>query len=253
MLDPTQRFSSRVENYIKYRPDYPKPILALLRRDCGLTPASVIADIGSGTGISSRLFLANGNRVYGVEPNPEMRQGAEQALTKYQRFVSLPATAEATTLPDAGVDFVVAGQAFHWFDVAKARVEFARILKPDGWVVLMWNERHVSDTLFLRNYERILKTYCPEYAEVDHRRVDARTLHKFFGRRGFRFAHFDNVQQFDFEGVLGRLLSSSYAPEPGQPNHEPMLAELRRVFDAYQSGGHVTFTYDTHVYYGHLS
>ena len=117
----------------------------------------------------------------------------------------------------------------------------------------MWNERHTSDTLFLRNYERILKTYCAEYPEVDHRRIDARVLHKFFGRLGFRFAHFDNAQQFDFEGVHGRLLSSSYAPEPGHPNHEPMLAELRRVFDAYQSGGHVAFTYDTNVYYGHLT
>ena len=253
MVDPIQRFSSRVENYVKYRPSYPKAILALLRRDCGLSPASVIADIGSGTGLSSRLFLANGNRVYGVEPNPGMREAGERLLGKYARFTSVAATAEATTLPDAGADFVIAGQAFHWFDIPTTRAEFTRILNPDGWIVLMWNERHVSDTLFLRNFERILKTYCPEYPEVDHRRVDARVLHKFFGRQGFRFAHFDNTQQFDFEGVRGRLLSSSYAPEPGHPNHEPMLAELRRVFDAYQSGGHVDFLYDTQVYYGHLT
>jgi SAM-dependent methyltransferase len=253
MLDSTERFSSRVENYVKYRPGYPKAILALLRRDCGLTPGSVIADIGSGTGLSAKLFLANGNRVYGVEPNPEMREAAEQLLAKYPRFTSVAATAEATTLPDASADFLVAGQAFHWFDRAQARTEFARVLKPEGWVTLMWNERHVADTLFLRNYERILKTYCPEYAEVDHRRIDAHVLHKFFGRLGFRFAHFDNAQQFDFDGVCGRLLSSSYAPEPGRPNYEPMLADLRRVFDAYESGGHVSVTYDTNVYYGHLT
>jgi SAM-dependent methyltransferase len=252
-VDPTQRFSSRVENYVKYRPGYPKAILALLRRDCGLSPASVIADIGSGTGLSARLFLANGNRVYGAEPNPEMRAAAERLLAKYSRFTSVAATAEATTLPDASTDFIVAGQAFHWFDIPSTRAEFTRILKPAGWVVLMWNERHVSDTLFLRNYERILKTYSTDYAEVDHRRVDARTLHKFFGRQGFQFAHFDNVQTFDFEGVCGRLLSSSYAPGPGHPNHAPMLAELRRAFDAYQSGGHVDFLYDTQVYYGHLT
>ena len=253
MLDPTERFSSRVENYVKYRPGYPKAILALLRRDCGLTPGSVVADIGSGTGLSSKLFLPNGNRVYGVEPNPEMRAAGERQLAKHTRFVSVAAAAEATTLPDAGADFVVAGQAFHWFDIPGTRAEFTRILKPDGWVVLMWNERHVSDTIFLRNFERILKTYCPEYAEVDHRRVDARTLHKFFGRQGFQFAHFDNAQQFDFEGLQGRLLSSSYAPEPGHPNHAPMLAELRRVFDAYQSRGQIAFLYDTKVYYGHLT
>ena len=241
MIDPTQRFSSRVENYVRFRPGYPKAILALLRRDCGLSPASVIADIGSGTGLSAKLFLPNGNRVYGVEPNPEMREAGERLLAKYARFTSVAATAEATTLPDASIDFVVAGQAFHWFDIPITRAEFNRILKPDGWIVLMWNERHVSDTIFLRNYERILKTYCPEYAIVDHRRVDARTLHKFFGRQGFKFAHFDNAQKFDFDGLRGRLLSSSYAPEPGHPNHAPMLAELRRVFDAYQSGGHVAF------------
>jgi SAM-dependent methyltransferase len=253
MVDSTKRFSSRVENYVKFRPGYPKAILALLRRDCGLSPSSVIADIGSGTGLSSKLFLTNGNRVYGVEPNPEMRVAGERLLAKHARFTSVAATAEATTLPDADVDFVVAGQAFHWFDIPATRAEFTRILKPNGWIVLMWNERHTSDTLFLRNYERILKTYCPEYPEVDHRRVDARVLHKFFGRQGFRFAHFDNTQQFDFEGVRGRLLSSSYAPDPGHPNHEPMLAELRRVFDAYQSSGHVAFLYDTQVYYGHLT
>ena len=253
MIDPTQRFSSRVENYVKYRPGYPKTILALLRRDCGMSPGSVIVDIGSGTGLSAKLFLPNGNRVYGVEPNPEMREAGERLLAQYARFISVAATAEATTLPDACADFVVAGQAFHWFDIPATRAEFTRILRPDGWIVLMWNERHVSDTIFLRNYERILKTYCPEYAIVDHRRVDARTLHKFFGRQGFKFAHFDNAQKFDFEGLRGRLLSSSYAPEPGHPNHAPMLTELRRVFDAYQSGGHVAFLYDTQVYYGHLT
>ena len=167
--------------------------------------------------------------------------------------MSVDATAEATTLPDAGADFVISGQAFHWFDREKARAEFVRILKPGGWVVLMWNERRVSDTLFLRNYERLLKTYCTDYAEVDHRRIDAAVLGAFFGQGGYRVARFDNKQHFDFEGVAGRLLSSSYAPEPGHPNHEPMMAELRRIFNAYQSHGTVTIAYDTNVYWGHLS
>ncbi len=253
MLDPTQRFSTRVENYVKYRPGYPKAILDLLRRECRLTPASVIADIGSGTGISARLFLDNGNRVYGIEPNREMREAGEQLLAQHPRFVSVDAAAEATTLPDALVEFVVAGQAFHWFDPEKARAEFARILKPGGWVVLMWNERRVRDTLFLRNYERLLKTYSTDYAQVDHRRIDAAALGAFFGRGGYRVARFDNQQRFDFEGVRGRLLSSSYAPEPGHPNYEPMLAELRRVFDAHQSHGTVTFVYDANVYWGRLT
>lgn len=252
-IDPTQRFTTRVENYVKYRPGYPKAILALLRRQCGLTPASVVADIGSGTGLSARLFLANGNRVYGVEPNREMREAGEKYLAAYPRFVSVAAPAEATTLEDASMEFVVAGQAFHWFNPEKARAEFARILKPAGWVVLMWNERRVTDTLFLRNYERLLKTYSPDYAEVDHRRIDAAALGAFFGRSGYQVARFRNEQRFDFDGVRGRLLSSSYAPEVDHPNHALMLAELRRIFDAYNRGGFVTFAYDANVYYGHLS
>lgn len=253
MIDPTRRFSTRVENYVKYRPGYPKAILALLRNECKLTPASVIVDVGSGTGLSAGLFLANGNPVYGVEPNREMREAGEKLLAGSPRFTSVAATAEATTLPAAVADFIIAGQAFHWFDSAKARAEFVRILKPGGWVVLLWNERRVRDTLFMRNYERLLKTYSPDYAQVDHRRVDNAALSAFFGARGFRYAQFKNRQTFDFAGVQGRLLSSSYAPEADHPNHEPMLAELRRIFDAYQRQGVVSFNYDTQVYYGRLT
>ncbi len=252
MIDPTHRFTTRVENYVKYRPGYPKAILDLLRQKCGLTPASVIADIGSGTGLSAKLFLANGNRVYGVEPNREMREAGEKELARYPRFVSVAAPAEATTLEDAGMEFVVSGQAFHWFDPERARAEFKRILKPQGWVVLMWNERRVTDTLFLRNYERLLKTYGTDYTAVDHRRIDAAALSAFFGRGGYQVARFGNEQRFDFDGVRGRLLSSSYAPEVDDPNYEPMLAELRRIFDAHNRGGFVAFAYDANIYYGRL-
>lgn len=252
MRDPTRRFSTRVENYVKYRPDYPVAILDLLRGECGLTPACVIADIGSGTGISAQLFLANGNRVYGVEPNREMREAGERLLAQYPRFVSIAATAERTTLPDALADFIVAGQAFHWFDRESARTEFSRVLKPGGWVVLMWNERRVDDTPFLQDYERLLRTYSTDYAMVDHRQMDDSVLGAFFGPGGFRLARFDNAQQFDFEGLRGRLLSSSYAPEPAHPNYEPMLLELRCIFEAHRSHGTVTIAYDTNVYWGRL-
>src|SRR5215469_5965610 len=132
-MDSTKRFSNRVENYTKYRPSYPKEeMLVLLSGECGLTSASVIADVGSGTGIMTRIFLENGNQVFAVEPNPEMRHAAEQVLAAYPRFVSVPATAEATTLPAETADFVVAAQAFHWFDRERVRREFVRILKPGG-------------------------------------------------------------------------------------------------------------------------
>ena len=252
MTDSTRRFSSRVENYIKYRPDYPPAVIDLLEAECGLTSSSVVADVGSGTGILAELFLRHDNRVYGVEPNREMREAGERLLRNYPNFVSIAGTAEATTLDEQSVDFVTAGQAFHWFDRARARREFARILRPNGWVVLIWNDRQSSTTPFLAAYERLLRTYGTDYAVVNHTNVDAEVLRAFFGPGGYVLKTFENRQIFDFEGLKGRLLSSSYAPEAGHPQHASMLEELRSIFDAYQVNGTVAFEYDTKVYYGHL-
>lgn len=252
MLAPTERFSSRVDDYIRYRPGYPEGIIDLLRGACGLTPASVIADLGSGTGKLAELFLRQGNAVYGVEPNHEMREAGERLLAVYLGFTSIDAPAEATTLADQSVDFITAGQAFHWFDQARARIEFARILRPGGWVILVWNERR-SDSLFLQAYEDLLRTYATDYEQVNHRNVDETRIRQVLGLDPFLTARFDNAQVFDFDGLKGRLLSSSYAPEAGHPKHEPMLAALAALFTAYQVKGRVTFTYDTQVYYGQLA
>jgi SAM-dependent methyltransferase len=252
MPDPTQRFSNRVENYIRYRPGYPKEILAMLQRECGLKTESIIADLGSGTGILAELFLANGNRVFGVEPNQEMREAGERSLQTYPGFKSIGATAEATTLPDQSVDFITAGQAFHWFDRARCREEFARILRPAGWVVLVWNDRRTESTAFLKAYEQLLLAYGTDYEQVNHKRVDAPVLREFFGTDPARQT-FPNYQHFDFAAVQGRLLSSSYVPEAGEPRYEEMLAALRSLFADHQREGRVTFEYDTVVYYGRLS
>jgi SAM-dependent methyltransferase len=253
MTDPTQRFSDRVENYIKYRPGYPNEVIAILRDECRLVPDSIVADVGSGTGILTEMFLRNGNVVYGIEPNQEMRDAAERLLKGYQRFYSIAAKAEETTLSDASVDFIVAGQAFHWFDREKTKIEFNRILKPGGWVALIWNERLTDTTPFLVAYERLLKDYSTDYEQVDHRRIDAAVIREFFGSDNFRLKQFKNVQVFDYEGVKGRLLSSSYAPEEGHPKYEPMMAELQRIFQAHQAEGKVIFEYVTQMYYGQLS
>jgi SAM-dependent methyltransferase len=253
MTDVTQRFSSRVENYIKYRPGYPNEVIETLRSECGLTVDSIIADIGSGTGILTEMFLRNGNLVYGIEPNREMREAGERLLKGYPRFHSVAAQAEQIRLPDQSVDFITAGQAFHWFDREKAREEFARILKPKGWIALIWNERVTTTTPFLVAYEQLLKEYSTDYEQVDHRRIDDDVISVFFGSDDFRLKQFKNIQVFDFEGVKGRLLSSSYAPEEGHPNYEPMLAELERIFQAYQNDGKVVFEYVTQMYYGRLS
>lgn len=251
--DPTKRFSSRVENYIKYRPDYPPAIIEFLKKECGLTVSQLIADIGSGTGKLTELFLKNGNAVFGVEPNREMREAAERLLAGYPRFKSIDAAAEVTTLENQSVNMITAGQAFHWFAREKARREFARILKPDGWVVLIWNDRDISGRPFFQQYENLLLTYGTDYEAVGHKHADTQMIGSFFGAGGFKLANFPNKQIFDFEGLKGRLMSSSYAPEAGHPKHGPMLEALAKIFEEHQTNGKVMFDYDTSVYYGHLA
>lgn len=251
MTRATERFSNRVENYIRYRPHYPQAVIECLRADCQFTDAAIIADVGSGTGILSEMFLQNGNVVYGVEPNREMREAGERLLQQFVRFKSVDATAEETTLAPHSVDFVTAGQAFHWFERNKAKAEFKRILKPQGWVVLVWNERCDVSTPFGHEYEQLLRIYATDYEKVNHKQIHEEVLSQFFGD-GFVFHSFENTQHFNFEGLKGRLLSSSYAPEIGHPQHAPMIAELQKVFDAHQVNGTVVFDYDTNIYSGHL-
>jgi SAM-dependent methyltransferase len=250
-LDPTKRFSSRVDNYVRYRPGYPAEIIDLLRQNCGLKKNSMVADIGSGTGKLSELFLKAGCEVFGVEPNKEMREAGAQM--DFENSTSVDGTAEATNLPVQSMDFITAGQAFHWFDHQKCRAEFLRILKRNGWLVIVWNDRRTGTTPFLEDYEKLMLEFGTDYKEVNHRRTDKpEVIEKFFGTPP-RFQNFYNVQHFDFEGLKGRVLSSSYAPEAGHPKYEEMLAALKRIFDARQQNGTVAFEYDTHVYYGRLA
>ena len=251
MVDSVTRFSNRADNYARYRPGYPAGVIDVLKSDCGLKETSIIADVGSGTGILSKLFLENGNTVFGVEPNAAMRFFAERQLQGFKSFSSVDATAEATRLDESSVDFITAGQAFHWFDREKTKREFARILKPRGWVVLIWNERHLDSTPFLRDYENLLLSYGTDYENVRHEKVAAE-LAQFFAPEISQLKNFENVQHFDFESLKGRVLSSSYTPEPGHPDFEPMLRKLEEVFNAYKRDGTVSFEYETRVYYGHL-
>jgi len=248
---PTARFSDRVENYARYRPGYPPELLDLLRRECGLRPNHIVADIASGTGLFTRLLLENGNSVFAVEPNLEMREMGIHLLEAYARLVSVAGTAEETTLHSNSVDFVTAAQAAHWFALRRARAEFVRILKPGGWCVLIWNERRTDSTPFLRDYEQLLLTYGTDYKEVRHERTTA-VIHEFFAPAPFRERVFDLRQRFDYEGAAGRLLSSSYAPLAGHPNYDPMMQELQRIFRVHAKDGDVEFEYNTRVFYGKL-
>jgi SAM-dependent methyltransferase len=251
MLNSTERFSSRVENYIKYRPSYPPALLELLSVRCGLAATSAVADIGSGTGILTELLLETGAEVFAVEPNREMRAAAERLLSDYGRFRSVPGTAEATTLRNACVDLITASQAFHWFDVQKSRSELARVLRPRGWVALIWNERPVEAVPLLDEYDALLRRHAPEYDRVRDMRADESKMREFFGRRP-EFAVFPNRQSFDYAGFEGRLMSSSYAPESGDPQHEPMIAGLRSLFERHNRAGKVLFPYRTLVYFGRM-
>lgn len=250
--DPTLRFSARVENYIRYRPGYPPQVLETLRSECALTQQSVVADIACGTGIFTRVLLENGNRVYGVEPNREMREAAERLLADCPKFTSVAGTAEATTLPAGSVDFATAAQAAHWFNLPKALAEFTRILKPKGWAVLIWNERCTDTTPFLRTYEDLLLAYGTDYEQVRHENTTD-NITDFFTPAPFQSRVFDMRQEFTYPELEGRLLSSSYAPMPGHPNYEPMLERLHGMFDTYNNNGRVTMEYVTRMYYGQLS
>jgi SAM-dependent methyltransferase len=248
MTDTIERFSNRVENYVKYRPGYPRAVITYLEANCGLTHETIIADVGCGTGISSRLFLENCNHVIGVEPNDAMRSAAEQSLAEFPDFEAKNGTSDNTTLDEASVDIVVAAQAFHWFDPEKTRPEFYRILRPGGHIVLMWNERQLDTTPFLIEYEAFLGKFANDYGAVRHENIGPDELGRFF-QKEYISATFPNVQIFDFEGLKGRMLSASYMPNESNVVYETMIDELQALFAKHAENGRIKVFYDTNVYY----
>jgi SAM-dependent methyltransferase len=250
--DALTRFSSRVEDYVKHRAGYPSKVIEVLRDRCKLDSDSAIADIGSGPGNLARLFLENGNEVFAVEPNAEMRNAGRQLLGDSARYHSVDGRAEETHLPDASVAFTTAAQAFHWFDWPRTQTEFQRILRPGGWVVLLWNDRRFESSPFQRDYEELLLKFGTDYAQVKQQGgASVKAIADFFSNR-FETVALDNSQVFDFEGLRGRLFSASYAPRVDHPNHAPMLAELESIFGRYAENGKVAFEYDTNIYFGQL-
>ncbi|MEO6908839.1 MAG: class I SAM-dependent methyltransferase [Abditibacteriaceae bacterium] len=252
MTNSTTRFSNRVENYIKYRPGYPAEVFEVMTNKCGLNASSVVADIGSGMGIFTKVLLAKVKQVFAVEPNDAMREATEKLLQNESEFVSVNGTSENTTLPDSSVDFITAAQAFHWFHVQECKMEFRRIGKPDAWTVIIWNERREDSSPFLRGYEALLQKYGTDYAQVNHTRFDAAAIAIFFAPQPFECHKFDNCQLFDYAGLERRLLSSSYTPDASAPHYEEMLRALKELFDTTQNNGIVSFDYDTTLYYGQL-
>lgn len=249
MPDATKRFTDRVADYVRYRPAYPTALGATLRDQVGLSSSSVVADVGSGTGISTAMLLDLGVKVHAVEPNEAMRHAAEQLLAARSGFHSVAGTAEATALPTASCDLVTAGQAFHWFDVDGARAEFQRILRPGAPVALFWNRRSVDGTAFLAGYEDLLKRYGTDYQTVRHDRYDAGVFDGFFLRGWKRWA-FPNAQELDREALFGRVFSSSYTPSPEHPDRAPMERALGELFERESKDGRVRLEYATELYLG---
>jgi len=251
-MDSTQRFSNRVDNYVKFRPGYPAQILRFLEADHGFTPDWVVADIGSGTGISTTLFLENGNTVYGVEPNQAMRLKAEEQLHQYiaaARFISIDGKAEQTGLTGNSINLIIAGQAFHWFNPEATKTEFSRICRKDGIIALLWNERKI-ETGLEKEYEMLLREYGSDYTKVNHKNITESDIGAFFHPQPFRLQITGNDQTFHWEGLKGRLLSSSYIPDEKSTVYPDMIKKLEDIFHKYQQDGKVTIGYETKLYTG---
>jgi len=248
--NPLQRFSNRVEEYIKSRPSYSAEIMNFLTYELGMIPPDKIADIGSGTGKFSELLLKNNNVVYGVEPNEEMRKAAERLLAGYKNFISIHGTAEDTGLRAQSVRFITCAQAFHWFNHNKVKIEFKRILMPAGWIVLVWNSRIIDSTGFMQDYEKLLLNFSIDYSTVNHKNIDKQILDSFFS--GYKLRAFPYSQSFEFGGLKSRLLSSSYAPKEDNPNYQPMIDELENIYNKNKIEEKVEFIYNTEVYYGKI-
>jgi SAM-dependent methyltransferase len=250
---PTERFTSRVDDYIRYRPDYPAALIPLLQREIALAPEWIVADIGSGPGNLTRRFLDFGCTVFGVEPNAAMREAGERQLAGDASFTSVAGSAEATTLASQSVDLVTAGQAFHWFDPIPTRTEFQRILKDPGWVALIWNRRPEGTAHILDEYSAMLRRHSPEYDRVsvqDDRSADGMRL--LFGKDGYQTFTLPHEQKLDAAGFWGRLRSASYTPLPGEPGHDEIREESQAIFDRNARDGALRFPYETQIYIGRL-
>ncbi len=251
-MNNTERFSNRVNDYVKYRPSYPEEALRFIQQEASLTPDSQVADVGAGTGIFSKLLVDRGLHVTAVEPNAAMREAAERWLGQVPNYRSVAGTAEETGLAGHTVDAITCAQAFHWFDQSRAQLEFRRMLKPGGKAFLIWNNRKTSGTPFLEQYEQLLRQYGTDYEQVRHTNIPHEALSAFFREGTMKEARFVNDQPCDFDGLSGRLRSSSYSPPKGHPNHEPMMAELRRIFEQNERDGKVVIAYVTEIYCGEV-
>lgn len=258
-ISPLTRFSDRVQYYVKYRPYYPKEMLKFFQDQLQLNPNELIADIGSGTGFSSILFVENGNKIIGVEPNDEMRVASLDFFSNTILFSAIKGTAESTNLKSNSIDLIISGQAFHWFDAVKTKIEFTRILNNERSkkaipnVAIFWNTRIKDIDPFAIAYEQLLSELNTDYRKIKHESVENQKLNELFGEDNYQKVEFKNLQNFDLDGLLGRSLSSSFTPSQNDPNFEKFKSDLIALFHKYEKNGIVKFTYNVEVYTGLIS
>lgn len=252
--DSTTRFSDRVANYVKYRPGYPPEVIDYLAEQCQLRPESVIADVGAGTGIFTKLLLEKDYKVYAIEPNDPMREEADKQLKHFDRYLSMIGSANRTGLAAKSIDMIVCAQAFHWFNTVETKAEFQRILKPSGYVALIWNNRDVEADNFAVAYDALLKQLSgSDYDKINHQNLKHDDFARFYKDGQYKLTKFANQQIFNFEQLAGRAFSSSYVPAEETEAGQSFKMQLKDVFDLYQQDGVVVFKYDTQVYTGQLS
>jgi ubiquinone/menaquinone biosynthesis C-methylase UbiE len=247
-LKPKERFSRLVGRYLKYRPGYPPEIIIYLEENTNLNKNSIIADVGSGTGKLSELFLKHGCQVYGIEPNRKMRAAALRMLKRYKKYLSLEGCAESITLQNNSVDFITVGQAFHWFELKPTIKEFNRILKDNGYVVLIWNNRNSNSNDFMRGYEQLLREYGNDYNEIRGKQRDIRDMKKIFATDRVERFLFNNAQILNFKELKGRLESTSYCPLPGTEKYKKMVKKLSDLFKKYNKDNKVRIEYETEMF-----
>lgn len=252
-MKPTERFSTRVEAYREHRPRYPREIVNVLRRECGLTAELTIADVAAGTGLLAEIFLENGNTVIAVEPNAAMREACKELREEFPRLRCVDGTAEATGLADGFVDMVSVGQAMHWFDLEAARRELARILRPDGWCVVVDNCRRMGGDAFHDGYERLLTDYGVEYHAVKDLYLNREKLAAFFAPSAMRYVTLPNHQFLALDGLRGRVLSSSYMPQPGDASYPATTDAVDALFARHERDGVVRMEYETAICCGLLA
>ena len=230
------RFTGRVDAYEKYRLGYPAAVLDLLREHGALRAGDVIADVGAGTGMVAKLFLAAGHRVLAVEPNAQMRAACARALSSYATLEIVDATAEATGVRTGSIDLVTVGRAFHWFDQARAMEEFRRMLKPGGWVVVLANRRSQGPSAQAEAYEALLLEHGTDYDRVKPGYKSYEGLRPYGEAASFEVTT-RGLERLTLQAFLGQTQSYSMAPLPGRVKYAGMQAALHAFFAQWAVNG----------------